>query len=150
MGGQNGIWGMGDHLRPIGAHEMMMRIPLYFDSRNLIPAGTTSDHLVSNYDFLPTVLNLLNLGDRLPAKPKTPGRDLSPVLLGENLATDFEHAVSSTKWKQHEPFVLIAGSWSRVSRTDHMKMYDMQSDPMERFNMYGQPGTEIKRAELEK
>src|SRR5688572_23063432 len=30
MGGQNGMWGMGDHFRPIGAHELMMQIPLIF------------------------------------------------------------------------------------------------------------------------
>src|SRR5262249_7751222 len=30
MGGQNGLWGMGDHTRPTGAHELMMHIPLIF------------------------------------------------------------------------------------------------------------------------
>src|SRR3954467_7863325 len=56
MGGQNGMWGMGDHFRPIGAHELMMQIPLIFRQPGRIGAGKTSDILVSNYDFLPTVL----------------------------------------------------------------------------------------------
>ncbi|MFM8334401.1 MAG: sulfatase, partial [Opitutaceae bacterium] len=54
MGGQNGMWGMGDHFRPIGAHELMMQIPLIFRQPGRIPAGCTSDLLVSNYDFLPS------------------------------------------------------------------------------------------------
>lgn len=30
MGGQNGLWGMGDHTRPVGAFELMMQVPLIF------------------------------------------------------------------------------------------------------------------------
>ena len=58
MGGQNGMWGMGDHMRPAGAHELMMHIPLIFRQPGRIAAGRTSDLIVSNYDFLPTVLDL--------------------------------------------------------------------------------------------
>jgi arylsulfatase A-like enzyme len=43
MGGQNGIWGMGDHTRPIGAHELMMQIPLIFSQPGTIPGGKTAD-----------------------------------------------------------------------------------------------------------
>ena len=62
MGGQNGIWGMGDHTRPVGAHELMMHIPLIFRQPGRIAAGRTSDLIVSNYDFLPTVLAYLGFG----------------------------------------------------------------------------------------
>jgi arylsulfatase A-like enzyme len=51
MGGQNGIWGMGDHTRPIGAHELMMQIPLIFHQPGIVSAGVSSDLLVSNYDL---------------------------------------------------------------------------------------------------
>jgi hypothetical protein len=30
MGGQNGIWGMGDDFRPTGSHELMMPILLIY------------------------------------------------------------------------------------------------------------------------
>jgi len=39
MGGQNGLWGMGDHTRPVGAHELMMHIPLIFRRPGRIAAG---------------------------------------------------------------------------------------------------------------
>ena len=41
MGGQNGMWGMGDHFRPVGAHELMMQIPLIFRQPKKIPATPT-------------------------------------------------------------------------------------------------------------
>ena len=107
MGGQNGIWGMGDHTRPIGAHELMMQIPLIFRQPGHIPAGKTSDLLVSNYDFLPSLLGHLGLGDMLPQQPKSPGRDFSPVLRGHETAWDnavfYEmetcRAVRTDRWK---------------------------------------------------
>ena len=41
-GGQNGIWGMGDHTRPFGAHELMMQIPLLFRHPGQIPPGRST------------------------------------------------------------------------------------------------------------
>ncbi|MCB1210543.1 MAG: sulfatase-like hydrolase/transferase, partial [Verrucomicrobiales bacterium] len=86
MGGQNGIWGMGDHVRPFGAHELMMQIPFIFRQPGKIPAGKTSDLLVSNYDFMPSVLSHLGLAEKMPQTPKSPGRDFAPVLKGEEIA----------------------------------------------------------------
>ena len=42
--------------------------------------------------------------------------------------------------------------WKYVARFPNgpFELYDMQSDPQERFNQYGQPGTESIRAELAK
>ena len=148
MGGQNGFWGMGDHTRPFGAHEMMMRIPFIFHQPGRIPAGKTSDLLVSNYDFMPSVLGHLGLGDRMPATPKSPGRDFSAVLRGETLVREndavfyeFEtcRAVRTDRWK----LVL------RHPEGPH-ELYDMRGDPQERFNLFGQPGSETVKAGLQK
>lgn len=145
MGGQNGIWGMGDHLRPTGAHEMMMRIPMIFRQPKKIVADQTSDLLVSNYDFLPTVLNQLGLGDKTPGSPPSPGRDFSPVLRGQTIPWENE--------------IYYEMETTRAVRTDHWKyvarfpsgpyeLYDMKADPMERFNLYGQPNTQATIANL--
>ncbi len=139
MGGQNGIWGMGDHTRPIGAFELMMQIPFIFRHPSKIPAGKTSDLIVSNYDFLPTVLSFLGLGDRLPKKPKSPGRDFSAVLRGQSLAWD------NTMYYEMETCRAIrTDQWKYVARRPHgpYELYDMQTDPRERFNLYGQPDLE--------
>jgi arylsulfatase A-like enzyme len=146
MGGQNGMWGMGDHMRPVGAHELMMKIPFIFHHPGRISAGATNELLVSNYDFLPTVLGHLGLAAKMPAQPKSPGRDFSAALRGETIP-----------W---ENVVFYEFETCRAVRTDRWKLvlrhpsgphefYDMQADPGERFNQYGQPGLEGPRAELE-
>lgn len=146
MGGQNGMWGMGDHFRPIGAHELMMQIPLLFRQPGKIPAGRTNDFLVSNYDFIPTVLSYLGLGDKLPRKPKLPGRDFSAALRGETVSWD-----NTVFYEMEGTRAIRTDSWKYVARhpAGPFELYDMERDPHERFNLFGQPGFDAKRtAEL--
>jgi arylsulfatase A-like enzyme len=145
MGGQNGLWGMGDHTRPIGAFDLMMRVPLVWRQPGRIQAGKTSDALVSNYDFLPSLLNYLGMVDKLPAKPKLAGRDYSPLLAGREIAWE------NTVYYEMEN--------TRAIRTDALKyvarrpdgpfeLYDLAADPAERFNLFGQPKQAGQQVEL--
>ncbi|MBI5801682.1 MAG: sulfatase-like hydrolase/transferase [Verrucomicrobia bacterium] len=147
MGGQNGMWGMGDHFRPIGAHDLMMQIPLLFRQPGRIPASRTNDFLVSNYDFFPTVLSQLGLGDKMPQKPKSPGRDFSAVLRGEKLPWD-----NTVFYEMESCRAIRTDDWKYVARfpSGPNELYDMKADPRERVNLFGQPGTEAKRDELSK
>jgi arylsulfatase A-like enzyme len=134
MGGQNGLWGMGDHTRPVGAHELMMHIPLIFRHSGQIPPGRTSDLIVSNYDFLPTVLDVLGLGDRVPRQ--TPGRSFSAVLAGR--AVSWENVMF---YEMEYTRAIRTEDWKYVARHPDgpFELYDMKADPHERFNLYGQP-----------
>lgn len=145
MGGTNGIWGMGDHTRPMGAFDGMMRIPLIFRHTGRIAPGTTSDLMVSNYDFLPSVLSYLGMADKLEgARPVSPGRDFSPVLLGREIPWENE--------------VYYEMEYVRAIRTDRHKyvhrpegpfeLYDLEADPSEKFNLYGQPSHAAIQAEM--
>jgi arylsulfatase A-like enzyme len=147
MGGQNGMWGMGDHFRPIGAHELMMHIPLIFRQPGSIPAQKTSDILVSNYDFLPTVLSYLGVGERMPQRPKSPGRDFSKTLRGESIAWD-----NAVFYEMETCRAICTDRWKYVKRHPHgpHELYDKQADPLERFNVYGQPDTSAIRDELDR
>jgi arylsulfatase A-like enzyme len=147
MGGQNGMWGMGDHFQPTGAHDLMMQIPLLFHHPARIPAGRSSDLLVSNYDFLPTVLHHLGLGDRQPADGlKLPGRDLSPLLAGHPL----ELADNAVFYEMETTRAVRTDAWKYVERQPDgpHELYDMRNDPQERFNLFGQPGTKAVKKEL--
>jgi len=145
MGGQNGMWGMGDHFRPTGAHDLMMQIPLIFRHPGKIPAGQTHDALVSNYDFMPTVLSHLGLGDKMPTTPKSPGRDFSgawrdPAFSWRN---EMFYEMETTR-------AIHVGDWKYVARFPNgpQELYDLKADPRERFNLFGQRGTETRQAEL--
>lgn len=139
MGGQNGIWGMGDHTRPVGAFELMMQIPLIFRQPGRIPASQTSNSIVSNYDFMPTVLSYLGLADRMPTAPRSPGRDFSPLLRGESIPWE-----NVMYYEMETCRAVRADRWKYVARHPDgpYELYDLQSDPQERFNLFGQPGTE--------
>lgn len=146
MGGQNGMWGMGDHFRPTGAHELMMQVPLIFKHPQHIPAGSQCDHLVSNYDFLPSVVNYLGLSDQLPNTPKLPGRDFSPFLNGKT--SDWEDVIY---YEMETCRAVRTNEWKYVARFPDgpYELYNMQADPQERINLYGQPGTQAQLQMLE-
>ena len=138
-----GMWGMGDHFRPTGAHELMMQIPLIFRHRGQIAAGKTSDRLVSNYDFLPTVLTQLGLGTKSP--PKSPGRDYSPLLFGKDIPWE-----NGMYYEMEGTRAVRTERWKYVARHPDgpHEFYDMAVDPRERFNLFGQPKHAEKQREL--
>ena len=80
VGGHGGFFGMGDHTRPSTARDGMMQVPMIWHHPAKIAKGVRSDHMVTNYDFMPTLLGHLGLGDKMPQSPPSPGQDYSPVL----------------------------------------------------------------------
>lgn len=136
MGGHNGLWGMGDHTRPVGAFDLMMHVPLIFRQPGRIASGRTSEIVVSNYDFLPTVLAYLGLNDKLQTKPKSPGRDYSPVLAGRDVAWD-----NVVFYEIEVARAIRTDAWKYVERHPDgpFELYDLAADPRERFNLFGQP-----------
>ena len=138
-GGQHGLWGMGDHTRPLSAFDPAMHIPLIYRHTGHIPAGCTSELMTSNYDFFTTVLSYLQLKADAPADPRSPGRDYTPVLLG-----------TTTQPKGWTDIVFYEAENLRAVRTPQWKyverfpdgpheLYDLAADPGEQFNLYGQP-----------
>jgi arylsulfatase A-like enzyme len=135
MGGQNGFFGMGDHTKPMAAHDMMMHVPFLFWQPGKVAAGK-SEAMVTNYDFLPSVLDFVGLKDRTPTEPKLPGRSFAPILRGVEIPWETEmyyemescRSVRTEKWKYVE----------RRSPDGPGELYDMEIDPMERFNLFNQ------------
>ncbi|MEW4528720.1 sulfatase-like hydrolase/transferase [Maioricimonas sp. JC845] len=133
-GGHAGYWGMGDHTRPLTAFDWTMTIPLIIRQPGRIPAGQRIDNLVSNYDLFPTLLSYLGMEDKLPASRSYPGRDFSPLLLGEELDWENVHfyefenvrAIRTDRWKYIE----------RIHQTPN-ELYDLADDPNEHHNLYG-------------
>jgi arylsulfatase A-like enzyme len=137
-GGQNGIWGMGDHTRPLHAFDSTMRVPLIFRHRGAISPDRESDLMVSNYDLMPTVLNYLSLSDEMPNKPKSPGRDYSPVLRGKDVGFEWDNVVF---YEFEIVRAIRTAEWKYVERRPNgpHELYDLNNDPGERFNLYSQP-----------
>jgi len=143
--GQNGLWGMGDHTRPLTAFDGTMHVPLIYQYPGHIRGGQRSDILVSNYDFLPTVLDYLGLKDKTPTKPKLPGRSYSGALHGEHEAWE------NTMFFEFETTRAIrTGDWKYIQRFPDgpNELYDLKSDPEERRNLVDQPEHASQQKEL--
>jgi arylsulfatase A-like enzyme len=130
MGGQNGFWGMGDHTRPLGAHRLMMEVPLIFRHPGRIARGRTCDLMVSNYDFMSSVLHYLGLGNQTPSQ--SPGRDYSPALLGRPPAWNNE-----VFYEMENVRAICADDWKYVKRfpSGPDELHQMAKDPLERTNL---------------
>ena len=136
MGGQNGFFGMGDHTRPIGAHDLMMQVPLIIRHPHGVKPGKT-DIMVSNCDLLPSLLDHMDLKDGIPTKPKLPGRSFAAALRGEPIEweTAMYYEMESCRSVRTEDWKYVA----RRSPDEPTELYDMKHDPHERFNLFGQP-----------
>jgi arylsulfatase A-like enzyme len=92
------------------------------------------DLLVSNYDFLPSVLDYLGLSDKTPAKPRLPGHSYAaalrgqPIQWGDAVYFEFENVrairTATSKYIQRFP-------------DGPNELYDLAADPSEAMNLAG-------------
>ncbi|MBM3890518.1 MAG: hypothetical protein FJ388_15505, partial [Verrucomicrobia bacterium] len=87
-GGQSGLWGMGDHTKPLSAFDCQITVPLVYWQPGRIKAGQRADIMVNHYDFLTSLMHHLGLENQLAAKPESPGRNYAPVLRGQTVPWD--------------------------------------------------------------
>jgi arylsulfatase A-like enzyme len=136
-GGQSGFWGMGDHTRPLTAFDWTMHVPLIFRYPGHVPAGRRVDLLVSNVDFMPTMLDYLGLEWKNTSQPKSPGRSFAAELRGQmidgwdnTIYYEFENvrAIRTDRWKYIERF-----------RQSPNELYDLAADPGELENLVDKP-----------
>lgn len=133
--GQHGFWGNTSWSFPFTVFNVQMQIPLIFRQPGRIPAGGSSDHVVAQYDFFPTLLEYLGMGDKKIAN--SPGRSYAPLLKGEEIDWDdtafFEfvtiRVIRTPKWKYMK----------RFDRDEPDSLYDMESDPGENVNLIDDP-----------
>lgn len=144
-GGQGGLWGMGDHTRPLTLYDPTLHIPLIFSQPGRLPAGRRLANMASNYDFSPTLLAYLGIEEKEAAGPRSPGHSLVPLLEGREVAWDdvtfheFENAraVRTRKWKYIE----------RIHEGPN-ELYDLERDPGERKNLVDDPAHAADRQAL--
>lgn len=144
-GGHHGLWGMGDHSRPLHAYDGTMHVPLIWREPGRIKSGQRLELMVSNYDLMPTLLSHLGLRDRMARKPESPGRDYAATLRGESIEWDdviyyeFENtrAIRTSEWKYIHRF---------PDGPD--ELYDLKTDPGEWWNLVHDPDQTATKGEL--
>lgn len=144
VAGHAGFWGMGDHTKPLHLRDGTLQIPLIFKHPQRIAAKTTADELVTNYDFMPTMLSYLDLPT--PQDWNTPGRDYTPVLTGEEVSNwdnvlfaEFENvrAIRTGDWKYVE----------RLGEEPNRELFNLKRDADELNNVVVQHPSQAKALE---
>lgn len=146
-GGQNGLWGMGDHTRPLSAFDGTMHVPLIYRHPGHIRPRERSDILVSNYDFLPTVLDYLGLAEKTPQKPRLPGHSYSATLNGKPQGDEWDNTVF---FEFENTRAVRTLEWKYVGRFPDgpNELYDLKRDPDERHNRVDEPVYAAEQKEL--
>ena len=130
--GHHGFWGKGNGTLPTNMYENSVKVPAIFSHPARIPAGRVASAMVSQYDFMPTLLEYLCL----PAvdDESLPGGSFLPVLLGEKEQARDEVVV----YDEYGPVRMIrTQEWKyihRYPRGPH-ELYDLVNDPGERKNL---------------
>ncbi len=160
---------LGDHgwfdKRFIYEHSLIM--PLLVRYPRELPAGTAVDALLTNVDFAPTLLDYAGLA----APAAMQGRSFRPVLAGD-VPAGWQQSVYYRYWMDAERAHYSSAHYGVRTRTHKLvyyycdalgcsgsglvntgvepywELFDLQADPNELNNLYGQPGTEALTAEL--
>jgi len=130
------------------AYEESIRIPMIAWGPGLVPQGATIADLVRNIDVMPTILDLAGVE---PTRP-VDGRSVLPALRGERMESPgellyeyyWEHAFPHTPTTfalrgERFKYIYYHGVW------DTQELYDLASDPDERFNLIDVPAFQETR-----
>lgn len=143
--GHHGIWGKGNGTFPLNMYDTSVKVPFIMAWPGHLPWGRVDDHLLSHYDFFPTLLDYLGFPD--PATQTLPGRSFAALLRGE----PFEGHAAVVVFDEYGPVRMIR---SQTHKYVHHypygphEFYDLVQDPDERDNRAQDPACQRKIAEL--
>ena len=120
------------------------RVPMIVRWPGKVPAGVVRDDMVTSMDFLPTFARIA--GTKEPTDRMIDGKDISPLIFGEDGATSPHEtfyyyrqfsleAVRKGKWKLH---VAKGKTFFGESEETPLELYDLESDIGETTNVVDQ------------
>ena len=143
--GQHGFWGKGNGTSPLNMYESSIKVPFVASHPGTIPGGAVESALVSAYDFMPTLLEYLDLP--LPEGGNLPGKSFSGLLRQSGgPARD-----SVVVYDEYGPTRMIrTRDWKYVHRYPDgpNELYDLSNDPDERRNLVREPREAARLAEM--
>jgi arylsulfatase A-like enzyme len=113
-------------------YENSVKVPFVISQPGRIPEGRVSEAMVSQYDFMPTLLDYLGLPD--PNDDMSPGRSFGSALSGET--NDAQDRI--VVFDEYGPVRMIrTQEWKYVHRYPYgpHELYNLVKDPRERKNL---------------
>ena len=130
--GHHGIWGKGNGTYPLNMYDTSVKVPTLISLPGGESAGTVCEALLSHYDLLPTLMDLVGIS--LPDAESLPGSSFLPVLRGEKTEARSEVVV----FDEYGPVRMIRNhEWKYVHRYPYgpHELFDLIKDPGERHNL---------------
>ena len=134
--GHDGVHGKGNGTYPVNMFEESVKIPFIARYPGVVPASTTNTDLLSHYDFMPTVLDLVGLDN--PVQNSLPGKSFAGSLRGEP-GGGHEAVVIC---EEYGPARMIRDrDWKYVHRYPYgpHELYCLGQDPGETANLVDDP-----------
>lgn len=131
--GHHGIWGKGNGTYPQNMYDTSVKVPAIVSHPGCIPAGKVCEALISGYDFMPTLLEYVNL-DHVMDK-QLPGRSFVAELNEKEESTSRDHVVI---FDEYGPVRMIrTKEWKYIHRYPYgpHELYHLTVDPREMDNL---------------
>ncbi len=143
--GHHGVYGKGNATFPLNMFEESVKVPFIVSHPARIARGVVCRDLVSQYDFMPTLLDYVGIDN--PLSPSLPGKSFAGILDGTESATD-SHVVV---YDEYGPVRMIrTADWKYVLRFAQgpNELYNLTRDPHEQRNLAGQEPYRAQEEEL--
>lgn len=144
--GHHGIWGKGNATRALNMFDTSVKVPLIVSQPGFVQAGVCCHEMVSQYDYLSTLLEYCGIENPLTGQD-SPGKSFLPLLKG----LPAKGHDSLVIYDEYGPCRMVRTSeWKYIHRynMDKDELYHLCEDPNEDINLIGQAGTEAITAEL--
>lgn len=151
-------WGSSGPLRGAkGSNwEGGVRVPAMVRWPSNIPAGLTSDAIVSTLDVLPTFAEIAGAGNRVPTDRVIDGVDQTKLFMGESINGARDHffyfekdelqAVRHDRWKLRLSDLKEIRTWTELSQgSNDLELYNLHGDLGESKNVAKQNPEIVKR-----
>ncbi len=132
--GQHGVFGKGNATFPLNMFEESVKVPFIISQAGRINPGLTNSDLVSQYDFMPTLLDYVGIDN--PTGAMLPGRSFVNSLRGES-SRSRDHVVV---FDEYGPVRMVrTREWKYVHRyaDGPNELYDIKNDPGEEVSLAG-------------
>jgi arylsulfatase A-like enzyme len=147
--GRHGLWSKGLASDPINMYEEVMRVPMIWSWPGKVPVQHTPPELVSFYDFLPTLCDMVDAP--VPQRNLT-GRSYLPLATGKPLPRNqpwgsyvFGH-FRNTEMARDARYKLVLRNEGRGPN----ELFDLRADAREKVNQYDNPAFVNTRDRLAK
>jgi len=127
-------------------YEESFKMPFLIKNPRTIEAGTTSDAMVMNVDFAPTLLDMAGL--KIPAEMQ--GKSFKGAFEGDkknNRKSVYYHYYEYPIWHKVQPHYGVKTERYKLMHfyysMDEWELYDLKTDPNEMRNIYSEAAPEL-------